>query len=438
MRFTGKFFMLLSASAFFSSCSLFSGSKVGGSSQERRVANTKATQSLAQGIFDDKHWRDSLAKHLPVNTLCGREVSNFPNQSFSEASVQSLTLAMFLVGRSKESPIVITRFDSGLAESLIDRNVFDLDFSLLPDGEYHGLLCSDTLACQYPTHLDRAEVSARLHQIIGSARRSKEANTGMVDDKSLRGLYGIIFPSNPRVIGVAPFVTVRAGKISHGRHQGVLQDGRLVHLSKLDSSPKQKSFGSQFHIKYASDSNEILPYGPCQKGHTAIMIHLGRGKVTMEPFRQEVRFDFNSDGFSELISWPRGDGLYFLGRDGNGNGLIDHGNELFLVSSHDAANSAYNRLRALDQNKDGRIDRRDDVFKSLVLWQDKNQNGKSENQEIFSLGDIKILSLSLNTLKQTESGPWRSWSSERSFVIGADRKFFRMFDLSIPEKFDRD
>ncbi len=48
-----------------------------------------------------------------------------------------------------------------------------------------------------------------------------------------------------------------------------------------------------------------------------------------------------------------------------------------------------------DSNNDGVIDEKDEVYSKLLVWQDKNSNGISEADELKSLKDIGITSVSL-------------------------------------------
>ncbi|ASP16521.1 iron-regulated protein frpA [Neisseria sp. KEM232] len=109
-------------------------------------------------------------------------------------------------------------------------------------------------------------------------------------------------------------------------------------------------------------------------------------------------FDHDNDGIRTAGGWVSADdGL--LVWDKNGNGRIDNGSELFGDSTRwlDGSNAAhgFSALVQHDSNRDGIIDNKDNVFKQLRIWRDLNQDGITQEGELFKLADLKIKSLNL-------------------------------------------
>ncbi|MBI4031267.1 MAG: hypothetical protein HY370_06280 [Proteobacteria bacterium] len=101
-------------------------------------------------------------------------------------------------------------------------------------------------------------------------------------------------------------------------------------------------------------------------------------------------FDMDNDGFAEAMTWVRPqDGLLVLDRDGNGT--IDNGTELFGSRTV----NGFTALRELDFNHDGVIDPFDPQWHNLQVWQDKNSDGFSQTDELYSMAEIGFTSIAL-------------------------------------------
>ncbi|QDQ26991.1 hypothetical protein FNU76_11800 [Chitinimonas arctica] len=108
-------------------------------------------------------------------------------------------------------------------------------------------------------------------------------------------------------------------------------------------------------------------------------------------------FDFDGDGFSEKTSWASpDDGL--LVNDINGDGLISTGRELFgnntLLKNGQLAANGFQALAEQDDNGDGVIDATDAAYGTLRVWQDLNGNGLSEADELKTLAEAGVKSIS--------------------------------------------
>jgi hypothetical protein len=126
-----------------------------------------------------------------------------------------------------------------------------------------------------------------------------------------------------------------------------------------------------------------------------------------------VNFDLNADGLPDPLSWTAADSDdAWLVLDRNANGRIDDGTELFGNLTPQLSSVKPNGFKALwdldslevGGNDDMVLDRRDNLFPLLQLWQDKNHNGISEPEELhpLSFAGIKGLSLDFNKSKRID------------------------------------
>ncbi|HFC6745187.1 TPA: iron-regulated protein FrpC, partial [Neisseria meningitidis] len=109
-------------------------------------------------------------------------------------------------------------------------------------------------------------------------------------------------------------------------------------------------------------------------------------------------FDHTNNGIRTATGWVSADdGL--LVRDLNGNGIIDNGAELFgdntKLADGSFAKHGYAALAELDSNGDNIINAADAAFQTLRVWQDLNQDGISQANELRTLEELGIQSLDL-------------------------------------------
>lgn len=118
-----------------------------------------------------------------------------------------------------------------------------------------------------------------------------------------------------------------------------------------------------------------------------------------------VAFDITATGRLQAVSWTSvGADDAFLVLDRNGNGLIDDGSEVFGDSTPQPESTHPNGFAALavfdreeeGGNEDGEISREDAVYSRLQLWQDRNHNGISESEELYSLPELGVRAIELD------------------------------------------
>jgi len=115
-------------------------------------------------------------------------------------------------------------------------------------------------------------------------------------------------------------------------------------------------------------------------------------------------FDNDNDGIRTATGWVSSeDGL--LVRDINNDGLINNGSELFgdntKLNNGNNAENGFSALSDLDSNNDGKVDLSDEKFNELKIWKDINGDGVSQSDELFTLSDagVKSLSTGIDSIK---------------------------------------
>lgn len=146
------------------------------------------------------------------------------------------------------------------------------------------------------------------------------------------------------------------------------------------------------------ESDDYDKAGKAQPPRDPLIIDLGETGIELRSLEHGVNFDLDNNGFAEKTAWIcTEDG--FLALDRNGNGSIDNGGELFgdqvILKDGSKSESGFEALAELDDNGDGIIDNKDSAFANLRVWIDANHNGKSDSNELKTLNETGIISISL-------------------------------------------
>ncbi|WP_179958211.1 calcium-binding protein [Chitinimonas arctica] len=131
----------------------------------------------------------------------------------------------------------------------------------------------------------------------------------------------------------------------------------------------------------------------------------GDGVETVGVANSLVLFDHDADGIKTKTGWTRADDG-FLVLDRNGNGTIDDGRELFgdatplngngsMDTQGGIAANGFAALAKEDSNNDGKIDAADARWGRLRMWQDANQDGISQANELKTLAALNITAVNL-------------------------------------------
>jgi len=131
-----------------------------------------------------------------------------------------------------------------------------------------------------------------------------------------------------------------------------------------------------------------------------LILDLNGDGIGTKNYKNGAIFDHDGDGFAEITGWVDAhDG--FLVMDRNGDGVINDDKELFgdqtILKNGTKAANGFEALADLDSNQDGKIDANDAAFSLLRVWQDSDGDGYSSAEELFSLDELGIKSINLDS-----------------------------------------
>ncbi len=229
-----------------------------------------------------------------------------------------------------------------------------------------------------------------------------------------------------------------------GYHANNLSD-----LANHVSSEKNNSNGGDWTDPTTDETsddtnNEYENSGNTPPPRDPLIIDLGKTGIELTDVNNGVHFDIDKNGFAEKTAWTDGeDG--FLVLDRNGNGFIDDGGELFsdqvIMKNEKISIDGFEALGDLDDNKDKVINSEDSQFSDLRVWVDANRDGISSDEELKTLEEHGIISISLET---TDSKTDKNDTEfiKTSFVTFADGKIREIqehwFDVKTHDTEERD
>jgi hypothetical protein len=158
-----------------------------------------------------------------------------------------------------------------------------------------------------------------------------------------------------------------------------------------------------------------------------LIVDFKNSGIPLSSPRDGVNFDLTARGKMDRISWPQDDQSMFLVL----NNKVINGNSLFgnYTTGPDGklADNGFLALAKYDTNKDGKIDSNDIIFNQLRLWSDRNKNGISEGNEMISLkqAGVQSISLAYDHLDQSdEFGNSKMEAGSLTLANGESRKIY--------------
>ena len=109
-----------------------------------------------------------------------------------------------------------------------------------------------------------------------------------------------------------------------------------------------------------------------------------------------VCFNYNDDESCLKTSWV-GSSDAILTYDHNDNRKVDFAKEIVLTKWEERAKTDLDALKlSFDSNKDGVLNKLDEEYDKFYIWQDKNQDGIAQEDELRTLNEAGIKEISLN------------------------------------------
>jgi RTX calcium-binding nonapeptide repeat (4 copies) len=142
----------------------------------------------------------------------------------------------------------------------------------------------------------------------------------------------------------------------------------------------------------------LLPFGIASRRDPLMLDLNGDGIINHVGLEQSnTFFDHLANGIRSQTGWvDKGDGILVLdgGLNGQANGSIDNGSELFgdhfVKANGQLAKDGFDALASLDSNADGYVDAQDSAFARLKVWVDANGDGISQDGELRSLANAYV------------------------------------------------
>lgn len=125
-------------------------------------------------------------------------------------------------------------------------------------------------------------------------------------------------------------------------------------------------------------------YWSCEE--SPIILDINNDGYNLTNAANGVPFDLQGGGIITKWSWTSpGSDEAFLALDRNGDGRITSGKELFGSVTEQPVSEEPNGFLALavfDENNDRWIDGNDAIYRRLLLWEDTNHDGVSQEREL--------------------------------------------------------
>jgi hypothetical protein len=205
------------------------------------------------------------------------------------------------------------------------------------------------------------------------------ANTSLVDPalKSAQAAVDSVLAESPLCVGYEP---------------PTMEDQLAFGQANIDY---KKGIMQGILDEHSIAAVKVFKVVPCNVSDPLVVDLDGDG-IELLPIHKGVDFDMWSTGRLQAVGWVSSDDA-FLAIDRNGDGAIDAGKELFGNINEDYVDG-FAEIAVLDRaenggNGDGTVTPADSGFASLVLWQDRDTDGRSTAAELTSVASLGLVAI---------------------------------------------
>jgi Ca2+-binding RTX toxin-like protein len=205
------------------------------------------------------------------------------------------------------------------------------------------------------------------------------------------------------------------------------QDWRMTYKELLDfndSTSSRRKIEANYMKNLLNNPNDKRLIDP-------VVIDLDSDGVELLSLEDSsIFFDMDVDGYLENTAWVSSeDGILTI--DINRDGQINDISEVFSEKYGSGAfKSGIEALTSLDSTKNGMITSVDDKFNQILVWQDLNQDGISQPNELKTLTQHGITSINLSGLP-TESSQNGNIVRTRSLFNRTDGTIGQIADVAL-------
>lgn len=302
----------------------------------------------------------------------------------------------------------------------------------VPDGEYLAIFCDAAYAngCGAGAMASATPVQQTTSFRKGSAATSQTtgAKYGSLGSGAVTIQGGTAIVNQP--IRLTYFINPQNAQMMNA-FQGMFSN--MMSSAGAGANPMAQMMGAMMPQSYTPTGQQMTIAAECQDNSSPLMIDLADRGLKFTSQANGISFDIDGDGSKDQISWLSHDQIGILSIDINKNGKIDSIHELFGNNTkgpdEKLAANGFDALGKYDSNGDGIISSEDSIFDLLTLWTDENFDGESQSEELHSLSDLQIESISLNYSFNIKEDRYGNQSRESSLVRMTDGREKTMVDV---------